>query len=302
MPDGGSSMNFSQIKCFLAAAECLSFTRAADRLYLSQPVLSRQIAAMEDELGMELFIREKKSIKLTPAGVILAEGLGKLSREYQSLVDKANAVHMGFAGNLNIGMVEGQLVCPPYSQALTAFHEKYPDVRVNLSRHTMAGMQHAIINGEIDLAFAALLNLTDGDELDYIPVGMAKTMLVIPKSHPLAGSEGLSLTDFKNDTFLTLPETESPYIARFSERVAKHDFFRPKMLKAPDIGALALWLEAGYGIFPLNSNHALRNNPNLVFKEIPELEELVEIVMWKKDNTNRLIKMFVEQFKSLGMD
>ena len=67
-------MNFSQIKCFLAAAECLSFTRAADRLYLSQPVLSRQIASMEDELGIELFIREKKSIRLTPAGEVLAEG------------------------------------------------------------------------------------------------------------------------------------------------------------------------------------------------------------------------------------
>ena len=53
-------MDSSQIKCFLAASECLSFTRAADRRYMSQPVLSRQIAAMEDELGMELFIREKR--------------------------------------------------------------------------------------------------------------------------------------------------------------------------------------------------------------------------------------------------
>ena len=65
-------MNFSQIKCFLAAADCLSFTKAAERLYLSQPVLSRQIASMEDELGIELFIREKKSIRLTPAGEVMA--------------------------------------------------------------------------------------------------------------------------------------------------------------------------------------------------------------------------------------
>ena len=74
-------MNFSQIKCFLAAADCLSFTKAAERLYLSQPVLSRQIASMEDELGIELFIREKKSIRLTPAGEVMAEGLAQLADE-----------------------------------------------------------------------------------------------------------------------------------------------------------------------------------------------------------------------------
>jgi DNA-binding transcriptional LysR family regulator len=295
-------MNFSQIKCFLAAADCLSFTRAADRLYLSQPVLSRQIAAMEDELGIELFIREKKAIKLTHAGAIFAEGFNKLAREYQALVDEAKAVHKGFAGNLNIGMVEGQLLCAPYAPALSSFHEKYPDVRVNLSRHTLAGIQRAILSGEIDIAFAALFNLTDGDALDYIPVGRAQTMLVIPKSHPLADKEGVGLADFSEDTFLTLPETESPFIARFSERVAKRDYFKPKTLEAPNIGALALWLEAGYGIFPLNENHALRNNPSLVFKTMPELEDSIEIVMWKKDNANPLIRMFTGQFKNLGSD
>ena len=295
-------MNFSQIKCFLAAAETLSFTRAADRLYLSQPVLSRQIAAMEDELGFELFIREKKSIRLTPAGETFAKGMGKLEREYQALVDKTKAVHKGFAGNLNIGMVEGQLLCPPYSLALSSFHDKYPDVRVNLSRHTLAGIQQAMMNGEIDMAFAALFNLTDEEALDYIAVGRAQTMLVIPKSHPLADKEGLSLIDFREDTFLTLPETESPFIARFTERVAKHDFFKPRTLEAPNIGALALWLEAGYGIFPLNENHSLRNNPNLVFKVMPELEDSIEIVMWKKANANPLIRLFVERFKDIPIE
>jgi DNA-binding transcriptional LysR family regulator len=290
-------MNFSQINCFLAAAETLSFTRAADRLYLSQPVLSRQIAAMEEELGMELFLRDRKAIRLTAAGEIMAEGLRKLAAEYHALVDRASAAHMGYVGSINIGMVEGQLICPPFSDALSSFRESFPDVRVNLSRHTLGGMRRAILNDEIDVGFNALPNLHEEDELDYIIVGRAKNMLVIPKTHPLAEREGLTLADFKEDTFLTLPESESRYIARFSERVAQHEQFRPRTLEAPNIGTLALWLEAGYGIFPLNVNHSLRNNPNLVFKEIPELEDSVEIVFWKKDNPNPVIAMFVEQFK-----
>lgn len=287
-------MNFSQIKCFLAAAECLSFTKAAEKLYLSQPVLSRQIASMEDELGMELFVREKKVVRLTPSGQIMADGLKVISADYQTLVEKALALHNGFAGRLNIGMIEGQLLCPPYSVGLNKFHDKYPDVMLNLSRHTIAGLRRALSDGELDIGFAASFNITDMDDLDYIKVGTAKTCLVVPKNHPLAGKDNLTLEDFKDDTFLTLSADESSFINRSAGAWGK-----VRTLEAPNISALALWLEAGYGIFPLNINHSLRNNPNLVFKDIPGLGESIEIVAWKKDNKSPLVKLFLEQFQEI---
>lgn len=287
-------MNFSQIKCFLAAAECLSFTKAAEKLYLSQPVLSRQIASMEDELGMELFVREKKVVRLTPSGQIMADGLKVISADYQTLVEKALALHNGFAGRLNIGMIEGQLLCPPYSVGLNRFHDKYPDVMLNLSRHTIAGLRRALSDGELDIGFAASFNITDMEDLDYIKVGTAKTCLVVPKNHPLAGKDNLTLGDFKDDTFLTLSADESSFINRSAGAWGK-----VRTLEAPNISALALWLEAGYGIFPLNINHSLRNNPNLVFKDIPGLGESVEIVAWKKDNKSPLVKLFLEQFQEI---
>ena len=284
-------MNFSQIKCFLAAADCLSFTKAAERLYLSQPVLSRQIAAMEDELGISLFIREKKSVRLTPAGEIMAQGMKDLAEDYQILVEKASALHKGFAGSINIGMIDGQLLCPPYSDGLTAFHDAHPDVRVNLSRHTIAGLRRALEDGDVDIGFAASFNVEDMDDLDYITVGTAKTYLVVPKSHPLADVENLTLDDFKDDIFLTLAAEESPVINRNTGSWGK-----VRTLEAPNIAALALWLEAGYGIFPLNVNHQLRNNPNLIFKDIPGLGASTEIIAWKKDSKNPLIKLFIGQF------
>lgn len=284
-------MNFSQIKCFLAAADCLSFTKAAERLYLSQPVLSRQIAAMEDELGISLFIREKKSVRLTPAGEIMAQGMKDLAEDYQILVEKAAALHKGFAGSINIGMIDGQLLCPPYSDGLTAFHDAHPDVRVNLSRHTIAGLRRALEDGDVDIGFAASFNVEDMDDLDYITVGSAKTYLVVPKSHPLADAENLTLDDFKDDIFLTLAAEESPVINRNTGSWGK-----VRTLEAPNIAALALWLEAGYGIFPLNVNHQLRNNPNLIFKDIPGLGASTEIIAWKKDSKNPLIKLFIGQF------
>jgi DNA-binding transcriptional LysR family regulator len=287
-------MNFSQIKCFLAAADCLSFTRASERLYLSQPVLSRQIAAMEEELGIELFVREKKSVRLTRAGEILSEGLLRLAGEYDSLIEKATAAHLGFAGNLNIGLVEGQLINPPYAPALDEFHRRYPDIRMNLSRHTMGKLHRAILSGEIDVAFSVTFNVEDVPELEYLEVAVVPTRLVIPRTHPLASKSNLHLDDFKNDTFLTLPEDESPYLARSTEHFKRNAF---ATLEAPDIGTLALWLEAGYGISALNSNHSLRFNPNLVFVEVPEYEDTVEVIAWRKDCRNPMVAAFAEVFR-----
>ena len=170
-------MNFSQIRCFLAAADCLSFTRAADRLYLSQPVLSRQIAAMEEELEMQLFVREKKSVRLTAAGQVLAEGLSRLAADYQSLLEKANAIHSGFEGSLNVGMAEGQLICPPYSDALQSFHEKYPDIMVNLSKHSLAELLSKLETGELDVAFGATFNVKDEEKFEYQKVSKTTSLV-----------------------------------------------------------------------------------------------------------------------------
>ncbi len=285
-------MNFSHIKCFLAAAECLSFTRAADRLYLSQPVLSRQIAAMEEELDIPLFIREKKSVRLTPAGEALAEGLKRLAADYQALVEKATAISQGFEGSLRVGMAEGQLVCPPYSDALKSFHEKCPDVLVNLSRHTLTELFAKLDSGDLDIAFGATFNVTDEEKFEYQRVAVTKNYLVVPASHPKLEKKDLCLEDFQDDTFLALSEGESQFIP---PRLTGGG----KKLFAPDIGTLALWLEAGYGNFVLNGNHALRNNPNLRFIHFPELGETVEIIMWKRGNTNPMLEIFREQFPEI---
>ena len=286
-------MNFSQIRCFLAAAEYLSFPRAADSLYLSQPVLSRQIAAMEEELGIELFVREKKSVRLTQAGQIMEEGLRRLSLEYESILEKAMAAHLGFAGNLNIGIVEGQNIRPPLSDALRTFHEKYPDIRINPSRHTMRNLRSALINGQIDAGYTAKFVVEEEEALEYKEVGTVRTMLCVPKNHPLAGKENLRLADFLNDRFITLPEEESRHVARLSEVMRARNI---PTLMAPDIGTLALWVEAGYGVATMSENHALRHHPDFVFLSLPELGDVVEVVAWRRGNQNPMLPAFIEQF------
>ena len=79
-------MNMIQMKYFITAAKCLNFTKAADKLFITQPALSRQIASMEAELNMQLFIRNNRSVRLTPAAVVLLEGFEKIYNEYNVTV------------------------------------------------------------------------------------------------------------------------------------------------------------------------------------------------------------------------
>ena len=288
-------MNFSQIRCFLAAAEYLSFTRA-DRQSLSlKPVLSRQIAAMEQELGIELFVREKKSVRLTQAGQIMEEGLTRLSREYGTVLERAMAAHLGFAGNLNIGIVEGQNISPPLSDALRAFHRKFPDIRLNPSRHTMNNLRSALINRQIDAGFTAKFVVDEAKQLEYREVGTVKTMLCVPKSHPMAGKENLTLADFKNDRFLTLPEEESRHVARIAEGMKAQNI---RTLLAPT-SAPSPSGEAGYGIATMSENHALRHHPDFLFLSLPELGDVVEVIAWRRGHTNPMLASFIDEFPDL---
>jgi DNA-binding transcriptional LysR family regulator len=82
-------MTTSEILSFLVAAKTLNFTKAAEQTHVTQPVLSRRIAAMEQGLGLLLFTRHRKSVSLTPAGVIMAEGLSRLANDYNLLIERA---------------------------------------------------------------------------------------------------------------------------------------------------------------------------------------------------------------------
>ena len=101
-------MTSLQIKYFLTAARCLNFTEAARQLYISQPALSQQIAAMEKELNMQLFVRSKGKVFLTPAAVILMHDLPKYEKMYETILKNAQYANEGRSGVLRIGFLQGQ--------------------------------------------------------------------------------------------------------------------------------------------------------------------------------------------------
>ena len=105
-------MNTMQIRCFLTAALYLNFTDSAAELFISQPALSHNISALEDELGIKLFIRDKKNknTRLTAAGEIMVEGLKDLQNQFELLLKKAQNTQEGKSGVLRIGLISSNSI------------------------------------------------------------------------------------------------------------------------------------------------------------------------------------------------
>ncbi|MDR3363744.1 MAG: LysR family transcriptional regulator [Clostridiales Family XIII bacterium] len=291
-------MNFTQVRSFIAAAECENFTRAAERLYLSQPVLSRHISTMEDELSLKLFKREKKSVHLTPVGKIMYESMVKLMREYNMTVE--NALASQNAIKLNIGFSEGQLFSHPFAAPIQSFRAANPDIQINLNQHNLHNLKNAILHREIDVALVAKYKGLDEErELAYIEVGATPMVMVMPVGHRLACKKNIGFEDIRDETLVVLSDKESLVeSSKLADSLIAADIAH-KTITVPDIGAFALTIAAGFGIATINNNHSLQYNPNLRFIPIAGVDDFIETVLWRRDNANPAIKLLIKEFQHM---
>ena len=161
-------MDFRSLEYFHVVAEELNITRAAERLHMSQPPLSTQIRNLEEDLGVQLFIRGKRRLQLTEAGLLLQQR----SRQILALAEKTRGdlttLEHSLSGVLNIGIVEGRA---PYlaSRLIRGFREEYPLVRYHLWNGNSDGVLEQLDRGLVDVAIIA--RPYDRDRLEGIPVG-----------------------------------------------------------------------------------------------------------------------------------
>ena len=130
---GGIRLTTQQIRFFLEAAECLNFTEAAKRLFVAQSTLSKQIALLEDELGLKLFYRSNRTVGLTPAGSLFRGEMEKVEHRLTEAIDRARHVNRGLDGTLSVGILD--IIDPSLfvSPLLKLFQERYPRVELSIS-------------------------------------------------------------------------------------------------------------------------------------------------------------------------
>lgn len=197
-------MTFNQIKYFVTVAECLSFTEAAKCLFITQPALSRQISAMEQELGTKLFVRDKKRLKLTPGGSVLYNRLLHLLTDYEEAVEEARHANSGYEGNLHIGFLDIYDISGLFDDVIREFREAYENIEMSLERFSLKELPERLYARDLDLILTYGFSLYDKPDLMTVNIQKFDSCIMLNRNHPLAAPETISLADLKEERFIQL--------------------------------------------------------------------------------------------------
>lgn len=296
-------MTIAQVKYFVTVAKCLSFTKAAEQLFISQPALSRHIRNMEEELNIQLFVRTNNGIRLTPAGSSLYIGMSDMYNNYIEMVQKAEKIQKGLDGSLKIGVLDQTNVADFMPVIYQYFHEKHPSVDLWFQDGSFEFLVSELYAGRLDLIFTLKFEIERKDSIIYQYVSHSKDHIVMSKYHPLAQKEHITLDDVKDETFVMISEEDNPESAPLIFEICREHGFVPQVHYASTLAEQILWIEVGMGVSILDSRTSLKMNPDVKFYEIESNWDPSLVVAWNQNNYNPLISVFLKKMNEvLGLE
>lgn len=257
-------MELKRLKYFVAVAEELHFGRAAARLDMAQPPLSRQISALEDHLGVQLFDRARSQIRMTQAGEVLLEHARDILARVDSAYRETQLIGSGGAGRLRIAFV-GSATHGPFPTVIKSFRMHYPEVELALSSMNNADLKRALIQREIDIAVARP-SLEDEDfraeKLHTEPL-----ILALPDNSPFAETDVVQFADLADQTFIIYPRRPRPSFADHILSVCNEAGFTPAdLIEAQDYQTAISLVSVGVGVSIVPSSVAEASRPGVFFR------------------------------------
>ena len=285
-------MNLEQLKIFLTVAESRSFTRAAELLYISHSTTSRSVAALEAGLGVQLLIRDNRTVRLTPAGELLYREGVKLMKKVDGIVTAVRNTGMGVQGQLTLASVN--IYSHELSGRYHVFCRKYPEVMLGIYHRAAADVLESVEEGESDLGVTFSFTLTDGcQELEKRAISREKMCVVVPVGHPLAARKSVRLEELRGENFLTVPagRSESAWRrgqARLAEIVGE-------MSPVPTVESLFLQVKSGNGVALSPQPVACEHGSGCAILYLSDINMDFDVVLiWRRDNPNPSLPLFVE--------
>jgi LysR family hydrogen peroxide-inducible transcriptional activator len=194
-------MEVHQLRYFCAVAETGSFTRAAEREQVAQPSLSQQIMKLEEELGVRLFDRLGRTVRLTDLGQMFLPRARAILSELRAAKEEVADKQASVSGPVCVGVIP---TIAPYflPTRISMFCRKYPQASITVIEDITARLMDRLRAGLVDLAVMALP--LRGHDLDCFPLRTERLFAILPKHHPLARKRSVLLKDLRNEPFLLL--------------------------------------------------------------------------------------------------
>lgn len=293
-------MTSNQLKYFVTAAETLSFTEAGKRHFISQTAITQHIQSLEEQLGVKLFVREKKRVQLTPAGEIFYMEAKAILERTRIAVDRARNAADGISGSLRIGYVKGQgfsLISP----LIRKFYLQNPSVIFSLFRQAHLDLLMNLEQNRLDLVFNITYGNTDLNGFSFKKISSDRLYAVLPPGHPYAQLSSIRRYDLRSEPFLLTKYYDDPAAKKYGSIIPDkfgESGFIPKVdSRSSDAETLMILVSAGIGITILPESIVRTLGPSTDLSIIPlegEHEHVDVLAIWKPDSANPVTQVFCD--------
>jgi len=287
-------MELRHLRYFIAVAQELHFSRAAERLGIAPPTLTQQIQALEDEVGVKLLIRTKRSVHLSAAGVLFLDGAQETIRRAEQAVIDSRRANRGELGRIVIGHVISASYSGFLAPAIRDYCRKWPSVDVQLRRLETPPQLQALAEGIIDVGFVRAL--------DGYPYGIQSHVVfrddlavALPTAHRLAQRSRLKCSDLADEIFVAPPIDVEWGVSGYISPIALEGGFTPQIWKrAQDFLTVLVYVSAGLGIAVMPRSLERMKIRGVVYRPISVNRKADLSVIFRNREKSPIINEFVQ--------
>ena len=292
-------MELRHLRYFVAVAEELHFSRAAERLHISPPSLTQQIRALEQELGALLFTRTKRNVTLTDAGTRFLDEARSTLRQAEHAALVARLGGRGEIGRVEIGYASSAACAGLITAAVAEYRRTHPLVSLSLSAMQAARQLEQLSEGRLDIGFLrAPARYPIG--ISAVIIGRQPVVIVLPSDHKLAKKASISAEMLAGERFLASTfETDVGLFQHTAALGQQGNFVARIVDRIPDIFTTVTLVAAGVGIAVVPQSCSCLRIPGVVYKPLSHQTKPVEFaVAFRRDERAPAVKAFVQQLRS----
>ncbi|MCR4843145.1 MAG: LysR family transcriptional regulator [Eubacterium sp.] len=289
-------MDIERFREYITLAQCLNYSKAASALYVTQPVLSRHIHDLENQLDVKLLTRDTHKVELTPIGRIFFEEAKKMVECYDKSINHVKQAASGMIGSLMIGFLNAA-VEPFLRDFVLVFRKEQPSLTLDFQAMELDDLIAAVKNQQVDVGFAT--HVAETPELDVIEIFNDKLCAAVDVENPLAEKDEVSVTELSGLPIVCLDRENNLTTYKFNERLFERNNSEFNVVRfVPNIDTGLFFASVGTGIFLL-PEHLTNQVSKDTMKVLPIIEPDSQIrlnLISHKDNLNPLAPTFCESF------
>jgi DNA-binding transcriptional LysR family regulator len=288
-------MELRHLKYFIAVAEELHFGRAAGRLHIAQPSLSKQIQQLEQELGFPLFYRTKQRVELLDAGHVFLDEARRILRQAESAVESARRTHTGQIGRLLIAF-SASATLEVLPKVLRTYRELYPSVTVELSEMTTYVGAELLLDSPLSVGLLRSPSLFNKESFCIETVLREPFVVALPDSHPAAKQDGVRIKTLAGELFIAPPRQPGWDYSDAFFQILPDNGIEPRIAQeARQALAVASLVAGGLGVSFVPASFSNVRLPGVTYRPIKGRSRTTELAMvWKRNSRASTLRAFLD--------